>query len=265
MEPEKPMLYFSQEYYASLVSLEIDLDGNGSLQRLHKRLLDLHRALYPRMKQSDFALYPAPETPGGVRQDSACLPTPANTMTLTYMRSHTEAELVEGLMGRDALSAVEHIESHRHPVIELRLSPDHFAVELVISPDAWYDQQNLIGKLSVTQHRNQFHQLLSELKADYLVGFWSGTHLDDTHLSTSRLPPSPILYEYLNTFADRRDWLRIGHWYDPDDPVLNADTIVDEVFERVSELYKLYTFLAWASENNFHSLYQKKTFKRSRR
>lgn len=258
------MLYFNQEHYASLVSLEIDLHGNDSLQRLHKRLLDLHRTLYPQMKQNGFTLQPAPETPGGVRQDSACIPTPANTMTLTYMRSQAEAEMVESMMGRDALSAVESIESHRHPVIELRLSPDHFTVELVVSPDAWYDQQNLIGKLSVGQHRNRFHQILSALTADYLVGFWSGTHLDDTHLSTLRLPPSPILYEYLNTFADRRDWLRIGRWYAPDDPILEADTIVDEIFARVSELNELYRFISWTSNNNFHSLYQK-AFKRSKR
>ena len=251
------MMYFSQEHYASLVSLEIDLHGDDSLQRLHKRLIDLHRALYPRMKQNGFALYPAPETPAGVRQDSACIPTPANTMTLTYMRSQAEAETVESMMGRDVLSAVKSIESHRHPVIELRLSPDHFTVELVVSPDAWYDQQNLIGKLSVSQHRNRFHQILSELTANYRVGFWSGIHLDDTHLNTDHMPPSSILYEYLNTFADRRDWLRIGRWYDPDDPILNADTIIDETLARVAELYALYTFISWSSNNNFHSLYQK--------
>ena len=260
------MLFFSQDDHNSLLAEESGNlgDSNTGLHHLQQRLTDLHQALYPRFKNRKLNLHPDPGLPGGVGQKSATTPVKSSTMTLTYMRPRPDAETVESMMGRDALSMASDIEAHRHPVIELRITPDHFTIELVISPAAWYDQQNLIGKLSVKTHRDTLHQLFSELREDYLLGFWHGVHLDDTHLNTSKLPPPRILTEYLETFADRRDCFRAGRWYTPEESVLQADRIVDEVFERVQELYTLYTFIAWSNKNNFHSLY-KKSLDRSKR
>ena len=252
------MSYFSPSDYVSLVAMTSgDLCSDVDRQRLHRRLIDLHNKLYPRIREYDLRLHPNPEIPGGVSQKSVSIPTIANTMTLIYLRSPAEAEVVESLMGRDALCATGDIEVQRHPVIELRITPDHFVVEFIIAPDAWYDQQNFIGKLSVYQNRQLFYQILTQLRADYLLGFWCGIHLDDTHLNTKHLPPAPILYEYLDTFADRRDWLRIGRWYTPNDTALDDNNVVEELFERIRDLYRVYTFMAWTSKNNFHSLYQK--------
>jgi hypothetical protein len=259
-KPETQMSFFSQDNQPSRLAAEAgSSEDSTGLQHLQQRLTDLHQALYPRFKKQDLDLHSDPNSPGGVGQKSATTPTETTAMTLIYMRPDSDAKIVESMMGRDALSMADNIniESHRHPVIELRITPDYFTVELIVSPDAWYDQQNLIGKLSVKNHRDNLHQLFSELDEDYLLGFWHGVHLDDTHLNTSKLPPPRIFTEYLETFADRRDCLRAGHWYTLEDSMLQADHIVDEVFDRVQELYRLYTFIAWSNKNNFQSLYKK--------
>ena len=50
-------------------------------------------------------------------------------------------------MGKESGAQTGDVDTYRHPVIELRLTPDQFAIELILSPYAWLDQQNLIGKL----------------------------------------------------------------------------------------------------------------------
>ena len=250
------MLYFTPDDYRNLVAAEVnDLLTESGLPRVHHRLLNLGQALSPRIKQRHFDLHLNPEIPGGVTRTSACAPLPEAVATLTYMRSAADARLVETAMGRDALSMAQHIEARRHAVIEVRLSPEQFVVELVVSPEAWYDQQNFFGKMSSGAHRDRFYDLLSALQGDYVLGFWRGIQLTDTHLSAAKLPPAPILFEYYDTFAPRRDWLRIGRWYDPEDSALQEDQIVGEVFRRIGELYALYIFIAWSDKNNFRSLY----------
>jgi hypothetical protein len=61
----------------------------------------------------------------------------------------------------------------------------------------------------------------------------------------------------MSTFSDGQDWLRIGVWYESEDPALNADAILNEVVQRVVALQKLYTFMLWTSNNNFQSFYRK--------
>lgn len=249
------MLYFAEKDYACLLDLDTEEAG---LRHLYERLSELHRALYPHLQQKTPDLYLYSESPGGVRRESASAPTLENVLALTYMRLPADARIVEGLMGRDTLHNItSKIEARRHPVIEIRLMPEALAVELIVSPEAWYDQQNFIGKLSVEQYRHQFYRLLSGLPEAYMLGFWHGVHLGDMHLNTAELPPERILFDYLDTFADRRDWLRIGHWYAPESPALQEESIVGALAARVRDLYGLYTFVAWAAQNNFHSLYQR--------
>jgi hypothetical protein len=252
------MTYFSYADHQATLSMQSGgLPFGSDLERAYNRMLDLHRSLHPHLRKTGFELYPDPEVPGGVSQKSAAVVFPADTLTLAYMRDTAEAATVEGIMGRDALTTSGSIESHRHPLIELRLTPQHFTVELVIGPDAWYDQQNFVGKLSIEQHRDSFFHLISGLSEEYCLGFWSGVHLSDMHLSIDKIPPQRIFFEYLDTFAANRDWLRIGCWYEPGDPRLDAVCIREELLGRIRDLYTLYDFALWTSNNNFHTFYAK--------
>lgn len=251
------MSYFTEQDHRSLLSTASNT-SEADFQRIYHRLTDLNRYLYPQLKKHSLKLHPTSAHPGGVSASTAAMQFPSEVMSLTYMRDQRDAYTVEGIMGRDQLSLADTgIEPSLHPVIEIRLSPDFFAVEMVISPTAWYDQQNVSGKLSIEQHQVTLYNLLNELEDEYFLGFWSGTHISDMHLSTRRLPPQFILAEFLSTFAAGRDWFRVGRWYAPEAAELDESSIREELFARIRDLYNIYTFMLWTSNNNFVSFYRK--------
>ena len=184
-------------------------------------------------------------------------------MTITYMRPHSEAAIVERMMGRERVNLDQQVEPRRHPVIELRISPQYFAVELIIGPDAWHDQRNFAGKMCVPEHQHALFRMLNNMSPDYVVGFWSGIYPDDQmYVSTSQLPPMRIFNEYMSTFAAGRDYLRIGCWYEAGDDALSEENIINELFERVRALHEIYEFTLWSSNNNFLSFYEREVVER---
>jgi hypothetical protein len=252
------MSYFGNGDYNSVLSLQLGNVNAGEAIKGTRHLFDnLHHSLYPFIKKDGINLHPNPETPDGVGLKSVCVPFKLPVLTLTYTRSDSKARAVENMMGRNTLTNSVAIETHRHLVIELRLSPDYFTIELVMSPSAWYDQQNLTGLLTVEKHRERLYRILSDMAGDYFFGFWGGIHLDDMHLNTVKLPSRKVLFQFLDTFAARRDWWRIGCWYKPQDPALHRETIVKEAIRTIGELYKVYDFILWKNTNNYISLYQK--------
>lgn len=252
------MSYFTRDDHHAVLSVQTGTPhGDAAMQRVYQRMLDLHRDLYPRLKKHGVELYAIGDAAAAITRSTASTPFAADVLTLSYLRERAEAVSVERIMGRDEVMLNGNLEAARHPVIEIRLSPDNLAVELLIAPSAWYDQQNFAGKLSINQHRLQFYQLLARLGSDYLLGFWSGTYISSMHLEIGNLPPRRILFEFMDTFAARRDWLRVGCWYEPEAADLAPDRIASTLFHRLRELYPLYNFLTWSSSNNFQAFYQK--------
>ena len=203
------------------------------------------------------ALHPNPIVPGGVWQQSAAAPSEQEAMTITYMRSQADAEAVERGMGHDGLQSAGALNPYRHPVIEVRMTADHFTVELIVSPDAWYDQRNFVGKFTVNDHRTALCKLVSKFEDTYYIGFWSGIYPNDMHLTTDKLPPNRILCEFFDTFAAGRDYLRIGRWYEVEDPALSEKMVEEVVFKNIRELYPVYNYVLWTGNNNYHKFYQK--------
>ena len=220
--------------------------------------MDLHNALQPRVRNHNLDLHPREQKSSLVCTESAASPGSEGALTLTYLRSREQAEAVERLMGKDRVSVNGGVEMHRHPVIELRMMPDAFAIELIMSPYAWWDQQNLVGKLELPQHRAHFRELLTSLEPDYRFGFWRGIDLDEMHLTVGQLLHGRVLDEWINTFADGQDWLRVGKWFDAQDPLLETHHLTTAAFEVVKSLNSLYEFILWTSNNNFHSFYEKR-------
>ncbi|GAB4516131.1 MAG: hypothetical protein OHK0046_20870 [Anaerolineae bacterium] len=247
------MTYFTQDDHKTVLLVRSH-PGDTTLERVSKRMDDLHRKLHSRIKQYSLMLTPFPES--GLSNHTNTSPLPTDTMSLVYSRTPAEALTVERIIGRETQHHTE-TQIFLHPTLEVRLLPTHLAVELVVAPDARYDQQNFVGKLSLHQHRDTFFRVLSRLGSGFMLGFWAGNHLDSMHLNTEQLPPARILFEYLDTFAAGRDYFRVGRWYDPQDAALGEDLIVNEIFQRLRQLYTVYDFLRWTSDNNFHSFYQK--------
>ncbi|MFW5692038.1 MAG: hypothetical protein ACOCX3_01670 [Chloroflexota bacterium] len=252
------MTYFTRDHHnAVLASLRDDPLAQAERERAFNHMRELHKSLYPLITQHRLSLHPNVEVPGGVAYTTTVSAFEVDALSLTYMRSAAEAEVVEGMMGRDGVSTSDGLRARHHPVIELRLTPDHFAVELVVAPFAWYDQQNFAGKLTISQHRSAFFELLRELDDNYRLGFWSGIHPGEMNLEIEKLPPQTVLFEFLDTFAAGRDWLRIGRWYGPEDDNLNGRDFKRIVLQHIQSLYGVYEFIIWSSNNNFQTFFNK--------
>jgi hypothetical protein len=245
------MVYFTQVHHNG--TLGIASDNPPSLEHIHQRFAELHRRLQPRLTQHAIQLIPGPSAEQGIDTLTLCTPFPVDAMTLIYTRDAQQAALVEQTMGREGAGSLLPIETKHHAVIELRLTLTHFAVELVIAPSAWYDQQNLVGKLSLKPHQYEFYDMLKKLPTQYRLGFWSGIQPGEMSLEINKLPPRSVMLEYLSTFAPGNDWFRLGFWYEPEDPALT----VDAIFSHMRDLYEVFKFLAWNSENNYHTFYNK--------
>jgi hypothetical protein len=228
------------------------------LQAARGKLVTLHEALQPRVRNHNLDLHPRAQKSALVCTESAASLSAKGAITLTYLRSREQAAAIERLMGKDRVTVTGSVEMHRHPVIELRWTPQAFAIELIVSPYAWWDQQNLVGKLELEQHRSQFRRILSTFEPDYRFGFWSGVNLDEMHLTMHQLLQGRVLDEWINTFADGQDWLRVGKWFDAQDPILETHHFTAAAFDAIKSLNTLYEFILWTSNNNFHSFYEKR-------
>ncbi len=251
------MSYFFQGDHLALVNGQ-SISASADLEHTYSKFIDLHTTIHPRVRKHNLDLHPRWQKSSIVSQESAASMGKESTLVLTYFRSREQAEMVEKLMGKEHVSQTGNVDTYRHPVIELRLTPDEFAIELILSPYAWWDQQNLIGKLELPHHRSEFRELLSQMPHDYRFGFWDGIHLDDMNLTIGQLLRGRFLDEWMDTFADGQDWLRVGKWYSPEDPALDSSNIHREIFNTIESLNNLYTFLLWTSNNNYHKFYERR-------
>ncbi len=246
-------------------SSHLNFDGaheRGSehtMEQAYNMLLKLHQTLSERARHYDWDLHPHPKKSSLISRSSATTSTTqANVLTLSYFRSAHQTQLVENLMHIDTANCPDSGEPYRHPVLELRFGADYFAIELVLSPFARWDQQNLIGKLELKRHRATLRQLISSMDSDYRFGFWEGTDLSDMHLTTWELSHGRVLEEWMNTFAEGQDWLRFGMWYDVNSEEFTLENMLAEAPRRIADLYTLYDFMLWTSNNNFQSFYDKR-------
>lgn len=236
-----------------------------NFENAHDKFMGLHQALRDQIRMRDWDLHPHWKK-SRIISNASCTTNndPDNILVLSYFRSFEQAKLVENLMGIDQTTSQREVHPYRHPVIELRLAPDHFAIELILSPYAWWDQQNFIGKFDLERQRQTLRDMLAEMGDEYRFGFWGGTEMNDMHLTSWQLLQGRILDEWMATFADGQDWMRFGMWYEPECDRLDDDTIVQETIARIGELYNFYDFLLWTSNNNYHDFYHKRN-KRVRR
>ncbi|MBC8098529.1 MAG: hypothetical protein H7Y11_03740 [Armatimonadetes bacterium] len=210
-------------------------------------LTHLHTALFARIQKHTMQLQAVPnsESVAGWRKNG--------TQAFAYLRPNEEARTIESMMGRDL--PIRQLDVRRHPVIELRATCSGAVLELVVPPDAWWDQQNLAGKLSIPRQRSAFQALLARLDERYRLGFWQGTHLDTMHLTAHEASHPAVFNAWMTTFCDGQDWFRIGVWYDA--AALSKPDMSNDLFQRAQTLYELYQFIAWTGNNDFRSFYRR--------
>lgn len=243
------MGYFSQEDIQALCG-----DDNHAKSQVQAQFLTLHKQLFEQLKNDDFDLHIIRANDNAVHADTVSRYQDKGdeaVLSVQYMRSRSQAANIERLMGREEIASVNNLILRLHPVIELRLSEQGLTIELLMSPDAWWDQENLKGKLSVSRHRYEFYTALMALDNGYMMGFWEGTHLSDMNLAGKYFQHPRILDEWLSTFTTNADWFRLGIWYDIDDEAIADDQIVSTLVEQIKAIYPIYQYFLWTSANNY--------------
>lgn len=248
------MSLFSQKNHSAVQDVSAgDQEYIPTAENAMQKLAQLHDVVYPQLTNNDLDLYP-PHKNSHVVFESASTSTQRGLMALQYMRSHTQAVRIERLMGRDETTN-NGVESRRHPVIEIRLTPEYLAVELILSPYAWWDQQNLVGKLTIDRHQANFFNLLKKLDEETCIGFWRGVKLDEMHVKVGQLHRQHIWNEWVSTFDPGRDWFRVGRWYEPESEAISEANITNELITLIRGLHNLYADILWSSNNNYREFY----------
>lgn len=236
---------------AAIKNLETD---PNALKIAREQLQALHQAVYEQVRLNNLDLNLIHSESHTVQQNSVSDSNAKNALSVVYLRTRGQAVQVERLLGREEVANLNTIEARRHPVIEIRISPEHLAVELLLSPDAWWDQQNLMGKMTVGRYRLEFYSLLQTFDVHYCMGFWRGIHLSDMHLSAKHFRHPRIMDEWLSTFQPSADWLRLGIWYAWGDERLQENA-ANEIAKQVKALFAVYQHILWTSDNNFREFY----------
>lgn len=240
------MAYFSETHIQALS------ENNASeKKRLQQHFLALHKKVFEQIQDNDINLNLIKSSEHAVSNETISQHEACDVLAIQYTRNRNKAVTVERLMGREEIASVNTIITRLHPVIEMRFSAEGFALELLVSPDAWWDQENLKGKLSIARHKHEFYSLLMTLEESYCMGFWQGIHLSEMRLNGKYFQHPRILDEWLSTFHPHADWFRIGICYAIDDEALEDDNIVAELSKQIQAIYPIYNYLLWTSENNF--------------
>lgn len=250
------MLVFTQEDHDAVCDAQAsDLQHAPHLRTVQEKMIQLYRAIHAQLRIRNMDLSTHGNQP--VRFHSVANPQPGGTLAFQWLRGEREAQQVERLMGRDAAYNLITTEIDHHPGIEVRLTPYHLVVELLVAPTAWWDQQNFKGKIGVPAQRREFHTLIQNLSDYYRHGFWRGLDLNEMHLMHDKFRHYKVLDEWLKTFEPRQDYFRVGIWYDVDDERLHDGALVNELVGQIQALYPLYRFLLWTGDNNYRAFYQR--------
>lgn len=216
-----------------------------STYTLTDSLGQLHQALFTRFRKFNVHLHAITPSQTITSRHSA-------TPTITYLRLPSEAQAVERLIG---LKNERQLEVKHHPVIELRLNADWLALELVLTPEAWYDQRNWLGKMSVPRYREEFHNLLTTLSPHIRVGAWQGDTPTDRYLTSAELRFPRIFEAWAGTYSDGRDWLRFGVWYQT---AQVTPDVAHHLFDHAQAIYRIHQYIAWTGRNDFYGLFRAK-------
>lgn len=263
----KPELLFTPNDYAVF---EGGLAGNaeydGERERIHDKLAILHKQIYPEIRRRKWDLHPHWMTQWLI---SASRISPATQridfMTLRYSKAETTIKLMKKEFIEDFGSF------YANAMVDARIDREGFAIELFVSDKAWVDGQNLKARLSDgAEQRGELRSMLAELGGEYTLRLSQFVRSEEERwgyrqvvsAKASRLVNVGMLNSTMEKYTPGRHDLRLGIYYEPDDPRLGGRSIVDEILKRFEQLYPVYAFLSWSLKNNYRKNHAHQTSSR---
>lgn len=225
---------------------------DGDRQQIRDKFLALHDVLYPEIKRRGWDLHPHWHSPNIVSSWYIGRTQRIQFMKLRYLRSKDQVRKVEQMMGIPRPLDRSETQYTKHPMLDIHLSSRYLAIELLLTHQGWWDAQNF--KRKVEQHeqeRRTFVELMEGLGHDYILGGWPDTN-EPQLIRTTKAQTEDALLEWLSKFEPGHNWLRLGVWYDdPEDLRLTRERIADEIITRFAQLYPIYEFILWRSDNDY--------------
>ncbi|MBI3914048.1 MAG: hypothetical protein HY327_07665 [Chloroflexi bacterium] len=251
-----PDLFFTPADYAIFANgLTTNPEYDGERERVHEKLVELHHNIYPEFRKRKLDLHPHWMTQWLV---SASRISPATSriefMTVRYSKPETTIKL----MKKQFIEDFGHF--YANAMIAARVDREGFAVELLISEKAWVDAQNFKNRLaSDAAERGHFRNLLAELGGEHSLHLshfvrnekGPSGYQEVLRAKASRLVNVGMLNSTMEKYKPGGQDLRLGVYYQPNDPRLQKENIAAEVLQRIEQLFPIYAFLSWSPKNDY--------------
>ncbi len=264
--PKIEFLFTPNDYAVFEGGLAGNAEYDGERERVHDKLALLHKQIYPEIRRRKWDLHPHWMTQWLI---SASRISPATQridfMTLRYSKAETTIKLMKKEFIEDFGSF------YANAMVAARINREGFAVELFVSDKAWVDGQNLKSRLSDgVEQRGEFRSMLAGLGGEYSLRLSQFVRSEEERwgyrqvvsAKASRLVNVGMLNSTMDKYTPGRHDLRLGIYYEPDDPRLGGRAIVDEILKRFEQLYPLYAFLSWSPKNNYRKNHAHQTSSR---
>lgn len=262
--------FFTPADYAVFANgLGTNAEYDAERERVKDKLIFLHREIYPTIRKNKWDLHPHWMAQWLISASRLSPATPRiDFLTLRYSKPETTIKL----MKKELFEDFGHF--YANAMIAIRIDKAGLTIELYISDKAWVDGQNLKNRLqSSAQERGHLRDLLAELGSEHtlrLAHFYRTeegfTRYEEIlRAKASRLVNAGVLNAVMDKYKPGGHDLRLGLSYQPDDPRLCADRIVDEVLTRITQLYPIYRFASWSLKNDFYRTMNQAHQKSSRR
>ncbi len=252
LQPDDP--FFSQENRATFTADKVTSSRfDKERQKVRDKFLALHNVLYLEIKRQGWELYPHWHKPSIVSTWYIGRVEQIWFMKLRYLRSRAQVKAIEEMMGVPKLLDYSETQYTKHPMIDIRIDSEYLAIELLLTNQAWWDAQNFKRKIEChNTKRREFVEILQSLGHDYIFGGWPDTSKPKLITTAADLANEERLLEWLSDFDPGHNWLRLGIWYtDYADFRLRTGRIVEETRYRFRQLYPVYQFLLWTSDNDY--------------
>jgi hypothetical protein len=251
-------LYFSKADFAVFeTGITTNPDYDSERERIREKLVALHKAIYPEIRKAKLDLHPhwMPQWLISASRISPATPR-VEFMTVRYSKPETTIKLMKKQLFED----FGHF--YANAMIAARIDREGFAVELFVSDKAWVDAQNLKTRLqNGAEERGHFRALLAELGGEHTLRLSQFVRPEEGYpgfqevlrAKASRLVNVGMLNSTMEKYKPGGHDLRLGIYYASDDKRLHADTIAEEVFKRIGQLYPIYAFLSWSPKNDYRT------------
>ncbi len=264
--PKREFFFSPNDYAVFEGGLAGNAEYDGERERVRDKLALLHKQIYPEIRRRKWDLHPHWMSQWLI---SASRISPATQridfMTLRYSKAETTIKLMKKQFIEDFGSF------YANAMVDARIDREGFAIELFVSEKAWVDGQNLKSRLfDGAGQRGELRSMLADLGGEYTLRLSQFVRSEEERwgyrqvvsAKASRLVNVGMLNSTMDKYTPGRHGLRLGINYEPDDPRLVSENIVDEILIRFEQLHPIYAFLSWSPKNDYRKNHAHQTSSR---